>query len=83
MLSEEIARDLYIRSDDGEEYLKLSPSSIEKYSRCPFSHFVSYGLRPEERRIYEGGGREIGDIYHNSIMKISQKLSEEGILGLD
>ena len=81
VLSEEVARELYERKDSvtGEQYVKLSPSAIERYSRCAFSHFVTYGLKPEERRIYEAGGREIGDLYHNVIMSVSAKISNENI----
>lgn len=57
--------------------LVLSPSRLEKFSRCPFAHFVAYGLRPEERRIYEAAGREVGDIYHKCLMEISGKLTKE------
>ena len=57
--------------------LVLSPSRLEKFSRCPFSHFVAYGLRPEERRIFQAAGREIGDIYHSCLMEISRKLTAE------
>lgn len=74
-LSDQLMRDLYIR--DGKRNLTLSPSRLERFSRCPFSHFVAYGLRPEERRIFEASGREIGDIYHKCLMEISKKLTEE------
>lgn len=53
----------------------LSPSRLERFSRCPFSYFVTYGLSPEERRIFEVSGREMGDIYHETIMKLSEKLT--------
>ncbi len=62
---------------DSKLPLVLSPSRLEKFSRCPFSHFIAYGLRPEERRIFEASGREIGDIYHKCLMEISQKLTAE------
>ncbi|MDR0424061.1 MAG: exodeoxyribonuclease V subunit gamma, partial [Clostridiales Family XIII bacterium] len=26
--------------------IRLSPSGLERYARCPFAHFVAYGLRP-------------------------------------
>ena len=44
--------------------LEVSASRLEQYSRCPFSHFVMYGLKAQEPRIYEVGAREIGDVYH-------------------
>ncbi len=55
--------------------IEASASRLEKYSGCPFAHFISYGLRPEELRVFEMGPREIGDIYHECIMKLSQRLT--------
>lgn len=74
-LTPELAELLYKK--EGQRDLSLSPSRLEKFSRCPFAHFVAYGLRPEERRIFEAAGREIGDIYHRCLMEISRKLTEE------
>ena len=59
--------------------LSLSPSRLERFSRCPFSHFVLYGLKPEERRIFEVAPREIGDIYHECLMKMARHLTRNGI----
>lgn len=59
--------------------MSVSPSRLEKYSRCPFSHYVLYGLRPEERRVYEVSPREIGDVYHSCLMKYSERLTEAGV----
>lgn len=63
---------------DVEKAMSLSPSRLEKFSRCPFSHLVSYGLRPEERRLFEASSREIGDIYHQCLMKLTEELTTEG-----
>ena len=75
-LEKEKALKLYKK--DGRD-LSLSPSRLEKYCRCPFAHFVDYGLRPYERRIFEMAGREIGDVYHEVLMKLSEKLTIKGI----
>ena len=74
-LEKEKALKLYKK--DGRD-LSLSPSRLEKYCRCPFAHFVDYGLRPHERRIFEMAGREIGDVYHEVLMKLSEKLTTDG-----
>ena len=60
--------------------IEASASRLEKYSGCPFAHFISYGLRPEDLRVFE-----IGDIYHECIMKLSQRLTagEDSFQGLD
>lgn len=64
---------------DGWEDFLLSPSRLERFSRCPFSHFIQYGLRPAERRIFEIAGREVGDAYHECLMRFSQALTVDGM----
>jgi ATP-dependent helicase/nuclease subunit B len=36
-------------------------------------------LKPDERRIFEIAGREIGDVYHQCLMKLSERLSAPGM----
>lgn len=64
---------------DTQQALSLSPSRVESFSRCPFSHLVSYGLRPEERRVFEAAPREIGDIYHQCLMKLARELTADDV----
>ncbi len=75
-LPENLAEMLYKR--DHLNTFILSPSRLERFSRCPFAHFVTYGLRPEERRVFEAADREIGDIHHQCLMKVSEQLTKEG-----
>ncbi len=75
-LEKELVNGLY-RYRDGD--LVVSPSAIEKYSRCSFAHFLSYGLAPEERRAFEVSAREIGDIYHQCLMEVSERLTSPGV----
>lgn len=63
---------------DVNQALSLSPSRLERFSRCPFSHFVMYGLKPEERRIFQIAPREIGDIYHECLMEMTRRLTVSG-----
>jgi len=48
----------------GESKLKMSVSQIEEYARCPFSHFVKYVLRLQERQIFENNPRYSGTVAH-------------------
>ena len=73
-LGDSFADSLY-RGD--REALEVSASRLEQYSKCPFSHFVMYGLRAEEPRVYQVGAREIGDVYHRCLMRFSQMLTPE------
>lgn len=77
-LGERFADDLY-RGD--RNVLMVSASRLERYSSCPFAHFVMYGLRADEPRTYEVGAREIGDIYHRCLMKLSVDLTSAEISG--
>ncbi|MEG1163307.1 MAG: PD-(D/E)XK nuclease family protein [Anaerovoracaceae bacterium] len=64
---------------DGGRDLSVSPSRIEKFSKCPFSHFIAYGLKPQEQRVFQIAGREIGDVYHQCLMRVSMELTEENV----
>lgn len=64
---------------DTASAMSLSPSRIENFARCPFAHLVTYGLRPEERRIFEAAPREIGDVYHRCLMRLTHELTREGV----
>lgn len=75
MLPRNIVNSLYRKENDAD--FSISPSRLEKFSRCPFAHFVNYGLKPAERRSFEAAAREIGDVYHECLMKITEKLTAE------
>lgn len=61
------------------EAINVSVSRLEKFNGCPFAHFIQYGLRAHEQALFEVGGREIGQIYHDCIMTYCQEIvAEEG-----
>lgn len=76
-LGREAAHQLFMKNP--EAAMSLSPSRLEKFSRCPFSHFISYGLKPEERRIFQIAPREIGDIYHECLLTLAQELTDPNL----
>ena len=53
----------------------LSPSRLDAFAACPFKHFVSYGLRPIEDKDFSISGREMGDILHEALLRLCEKLS--------
>ncbi|MBQ9015734.1 MAG: PD-(D/E)XK nuclease family protein [Firmicutes bacterium] len=75
-LGEQLADALY-RGD--REEIEASASRLEKFSGCPFAHFVQYGLRAQEQRLFEVGGREIGDVYHQCMMEFSRDVEERNL----
>ena len=76
-IKREQVRRLFGRGSSGE--LIVSTSGLERYSRCPFSFFVTYGLRPEEERRFEADVRSIGDIYHECMRRVANALTQEGV----
>lgn len=75
----EIGRDLSDIMLSGRYADRVSPTGLESYAGCPFKYFVGNGLRPEERRVFESSLREIGDVYHDSLMKMTSELTEHGL----
>lgn len=64
-LTPEITESLY-----GTE-LTSSVSRVEKFYRCPFSHFTTYGLRLEERAVYRLENFAMGDLFHEALKWIT------------
>lgn len=69
-IGEDLFRGLY-----GDE-IRMSPTSLEYYARCPFAHFLRYGLRAEEPRVFELSSPELGTVFHEILMRFSREMSE-------
>lgn len=83
-IDEKFVVDLYKRtSTEAEDKILSSPSGLESYSRCPFSFFLSRGIRLKERRVFELDSRDIGDIYHETLMRFGEKMSADGLRPMD
>ncbi len=51
-----------------------SISRIETFAKCAFSHFARYGLELKERKIFEIGAADLGNVFHKALESISQDL---------
>lgn len=71
-LTKEAAKCLY------GEILSNSVSRLEAFSKCAYLHFLQYGLQLKSREEYQIGALDLGNIFHSSIEKFSQKLEKEG-----
>ncbi|HHV65163.1 MAG TPA: helicase-exonuclease AddAB subunit AddB [Peptococcaceae bacterium] len=56
-----------------------SVSRLEKYTACPFSFYVQYGLKAQERKIYRLSPPDIGTFMHAVIERFSRLLAEQKI----
>ena len=59
--------------------LHLSVSALEKYRQCPYSYFLTYGLRLKERSLYKMEAVDVGQFYHTAIEQFSSYLLEQQI----
>ncbi|MGB5824434.1 MAG: PD-(D/E)XK nuclease family protein [Proteocatella sp.] len=57
--------------------LKVSTTRIDSFVRCPFSHFIKYGLRAKERKVYNIEPAEMGQVLHLTIEKFIEKIKED------
>jgi len=73
-----------IRGDNGErrlssaavaglygKKLRVSVSKLEKYVECPFSYFLRYNLRADERKQYELKSVDLGNVFHSALNKFA------------
>ncbi len=49
-------------------------SRLETFARCPYSFFLKYIIKAEEREVYEIKPRDTGSLYHYVLEDISEKL---------
>jgi len=54
-----------------------SVSRLEKYTACPFSFYVQYGLGAKERRIYRLSPPDIGTFMHAVIERFSKLVERQ------
>ena len=56
----------------------VSPSALEKYVLCPYSYFMTYGIKAEEPVDFTIKSTDIGDIHHEILNRLSRYLSSDG-----
>ncbi len=59
--------------------LRSSVSRLEKYVNCSFAHFIRYGLRPQERKVYEVAAPDIGELFHSCLSSYAAELDNENL----
>jgi ATP-dependent helicase/nuclease subunit B len=72
-LALETSRQLYGKK------LRAGVSRLEQFRSCPFSHFISYGLRLRERQIYRLELPDIGRFFHAALRNFAATLQEKGL----
>lgn len=55
-----------------------SVSRMEMLHRCSYQHFLSYTLDLQERRTYSLEAPDIGELFHEALKSITERLQSEG-----
>lgn len=71
-LSRETAQKLY------GKILENSVSRLEKYASCAYAHFLTYGLKLQEREEYSFQAVDLGNVFHQSMEYLSKAVLLEG-----
>ncbi|QLK85624.1 helicase-exonuclease AddAB subunit AddB [Staphylococcus sp. 17KM0847] len=67
-LSQQLTYDLYGQT------MNASVSRFERYNSCPFKHYVSHGLKLNERTKYQLQNFDLGTIFHDVLSYIAEKV---------
>lgn len=59
--------------------VQASISRLERFSNCPFSHFVAYGLRPREREEYQLTNPDVGKLFHDSLEQFAKHIKDKEV----
>jgi ATP-dependent helicase/nuclease subunit B len=57
--------------------LRSSISALETFAECPFEYFVRYGLRADERTLFEADPRQTGSFQHEILSRFHAQLRAE------
>ncbi len=55
-----------------------SVTRLEQFASCEMAHFLSFGLGLQPRERFELAGNDIGNLLHESLRMIGEKLKEDG-----
>lgn len=72
-IDEAVAKVLY-----GNDMIK-SATRLERYAACGYAHFIMYGLKLAERKVYEISAADMGTMYHRIIELFSREMKKEGL----
>lgn len=59
--------------------LKASVSRLEQFAKCPFAHYVRYGLKLRERSAYQLSSPDMGQFFHAILRDFAVQLQERGL----
>ncbi|QGG47599.1 helicase-exonuclease AddAB subunit AddB [Heliorestis convoluta] len=70
-LTVELSKKLYGKK------LRTGISRIEQFASCPFSHFLSHGLRLKERSLFRLQAPDLGQFFHEAMKIFGEQVFEK------
>ncbi len=55
-----------------------SPTRLERFAKCPYAHFITYGLGLKEREQYTIGNLDFGNVFHYAVEHFCHEMEEKG-----
>jgi len=77
-LPRELVEGLYLTREAGPGLFRTSVSRLETFAACPFGHLARYGLRLQERALYQVDAPSMGLFYHAALRRFVEILEERG-----
>ncbi|MDD6919786.1 MAG: exodeoxyribonuclease V subunit gamma [Eubacteriales bacterium] len=74
-ISGDLAKKLYFDRPDEER--AFSASQIDTYAKCPYQHFMRYGIRPNIPRKYEIETLDVGNLVHAGLSEFNFDVIKE------
>lgn len=59
--------------------LYSSISKLETFRQCAFCYFIKYGIKAEERRLFQFNAMDLGILFHKALEEYPVRLEKEGI----
>ncbi|KAB2952718.1 helicase-exonuclease AddAB subunit AddB [Heliorestis acidaminivorans] len=59
--------------------LKAGISRIEQFTACPFSQFLSHGLRLKDRALFRLQAPDLGQFFHEALKSLGEEVKEKKI----
>ena len=56
---------------------QISVTRLEGFAKCPFSHFIKYGLRPDRVQPFEMNRQQVGTFLHAAISEFLRRYGEQ------
>jgi len=63
--------------------LRASISRLERFKACPFSHFLTYGLKLQQRAEYKVAALDLGQFFHKGLENFYHYLQEKRLVWAD